>query len=97
MTALTAVTPKAGLVSVVATGGTPVVVAAPLINGCYITNPQDATEPLFVDPVAPAATVEGGTTIALAPGQTYNAVPGQTNSLTVNAATSGHVFSCVRW
>lgn len=94
---VTAVNPQGGLVSSITTGGTAVVVARPPIMGCYIVNPVTATEPLFVDPVGTPGLVATGTTVALAAGQSWNAIPGATTPVSVNAATAGHQFVCVRW
>ncbi len=101
-----AVTPQPGNATTVAVGGTPVaaVLAVPAgINGGYITNPlttadQGVTaEPLYVNIVANATTSGNGTTVALQPGQTFSLIPGQTTAASVNAATSGHKFTCVFW
>lgn len=95
------VTPVAGLASVVATGGTSVVVAGTAPNGGFITNPASdadqgvSAETLFVDPVGAAQTQANGTTFGLAPGQSWELIPGQTTQTTVNALTSGHKFSIV--
>lgn len=94
---VTAVSPQGGLVNTVAVGGTAVVVARPPILGIYIVNPANATEPLYVDPVGNAGVVASGTTVALAPGQSWAGVPGSITPVSVNAATAGHAFSCVRW
>jgi len=100
---VTPVTPVAGLISQVQTGGVAVTFNAGDPNGGFITNPASnvdqgvypaAAENLYVDPTGNAATLEAnGTTFALAPGQTWNLIPGQTTATTVNAATSGHKFS----
>lgn len=100
------VTPIAGLVSVVATGGSPVVAIGPLPNGGVITNPVsvsdqgipgDIPENLYVDPVANATNEGNGTTFALAPGQSWTVIPGQTTPTSVNAPTSGHKFAVVSY
>lgn len=90
-----AVTPAPGLASVVTAGGTPVIAAGPNPNGGFITNPNAATESIFVDPVGAAAVVAGGTTFEVGPGQTWDLIPGQTTNTSVNAVTSGHAFSIV--
>lgn len=97
------VTPVPGLVSEIEIGGTAVMVIPPGPNGGYITNPPNpadqgiggGTEPLYVDPVSPPGLNGNGTTSSLAPGQSYSIIPGQTNPVYVNAATSGHKFTCV--
>ena len=99
------VTPIAGLASVVATGGTAVVVVGPLPNGGIIVNPYSPTdeglansEPIYVDPTgAPATLVGNGTTFAIQPGGSWQIIPGQTSSTSVNAASSGHTFSVISW
>jgi len=101
-----AVTPVAGLVSQVTTGGVAVVFDPGNPNGGFITNPVSnadqgispaAAENLYIDPTGAAATLTAhGTTFALAPGQTWSLIPGQTTSTSVNAATSGHKFSGIR-
>ena len=92
-----AVTPIAGLVSIVTTGGTAVTAIAASPNGGFITNPSTATEYLFVNPVTTATTTASGTTFGLAPGQTWEVIAGQTTVTSVNAVTSGHAFSSVSW
>lgn len=98
------VTPTAGLVSQVATGGTPVTVFPAGINGGFIQNPASATdqglgatEPLYVNAVGAAGTAGNGTTFALAAGQTWTAIPGQTTVTSVNATSSGHKFAATYW
>lgn len=100
--ATTPVTPKAGLVSEVAVGGTPVIVAPAGVNGGFITNPASPTdqgladaETLYVDPVGAAGLEANGTTFALAPGQSWSFIPGQTTTTSVNAQSAGHKFSVV--
>jgi len=99
-----AVTPIAGLVSVVTTGGTPVTAIAANPNGGIITNPLTATdqnisiaEPLYIDPVTSPGLAANGTTFRLEPGQSWLVIPGQSTVTRVNAATSGHKFSVVSW
>lgn len=74
------------------------------VNGGFITNPASAAdqglanaEDLFVDPVGAASEAGNGTTFRLAPGQTWSLIPGQTTPTSVNAASSGHKFSVVKW
>jgi len=102
--AATPVTPTAGLVSTVAVGGVAVEAVGTAPNGGFITNPASntdqgiapgAAEPLYVDPVGAAGLAGNGTTFALAPGQTWEIIPGQTTPTTVNAVTTGHKFSVV--
>lgn len=98
------VTPQAGEATEVVTGGNSIEVFPGAINGGIIANPLvaadqglGATEVLYVDPVGAAGTAGNGTTFALQPGQTWTAIPGQTTPTSVNAASSGHKFSAVRW
>lgn len=98
------VTPVAGLASAVVVGGTALNAVGVLPNGGFITNPFAAVdqglgsaEPLYVDAVAAAGTAGNGTTFALQPGQTWTVIPGQTTPTSVNAASSGHKFSVVKW
>jgi hypothetical protein len=102
----TPVTPVAGLVSQITTGGTAVIFDTGNPNGGFITNPVSnvdqgispaAAENLYINPTgAPATLSANGTCFALAPGQTWTLIPGQTTATSVNAATSGHKFSGVR-
>lgn len=98
------ITPVPGLVDQITTGGTAVVALPGNISGGFIQNPYSpsdsgvAAEPLYINPTGAAAVLEGnGTTFALQPGETWNIVPGQTTSTSVNAATSGHKFAVVYW
>lgn len=97
-----AVTPTPGVNSSVATGGTPVVVAAPGPAGGFLVNPAMASdqglsnvETLYVNPVGNATLQGNGTTFALQPGQSWAFIPGQTTPTTVNAESDGHKFSVV--
>lgn len=92
-----AFTPQPGLVSQIATGGTPVNVLPANINGGIITNPFTATEYLFVNAVTDAALTASGTTFGLAPGQSWTAIPGQTTVTSANAASSAHAISAIYW
>lgn len=98
----TPVTPQAGAASVIPVGGTAVIAALAAPNGGFITNPASATdqglanaETLYVDPVGAAGLEANGTTFALAPGQSWSLIPGQTTTTSVNAASDGHKFSIV--
>lgn len=98
------VTPIAGLVSIITTGGTSVIAVAAGPNGGFIVNPYTATdqglsnsEPLYVDPVGTAGLEGNGTTFALQPGQSWPLIAGQTTVTSVNAASAGHKFSVVFW
>lgn len=100
-----AVTPAAGTAHAIVTGGTAVTFVTGPLKGCYIQNPLTATdegigavEPLYVNIVTTATTSSlNGTSTALAPGQTFNCVPGQTTNVSANAATSAHNAVVVVW
>ncbi len=99
------VTPRAcGGATSVATGGTAVVALTGKVNGYYIVNPLSATdqglgavEPLYIDTTTTATTTASGTNAALAPGQPFGGIFGSSTNVSVNAASSGHNFTCVRW
>ena len=98
-------TPTAGSASTVTTGGTAVnALTTGPAHGCQIINPLAATdqnigaaEPLYVNIVGAAGLVANGATAALAPGQSFQCVPGQLSATSVNAATSGHKFTVFAW
>jgi hypothetical protein len=107
----TTVTFSAGNADVVASGNTAVQAIIGPCAGAYIVNPDtdagqnviSGAEPLLVDPVrAPAAGSAAyafGTTSLLNPGGVWS-LPGPIPAGTivyVNAATSGHRFTCVVW
>jgi len=103
-----AVTPVPADATAVAVGGSPVnaIVATPGgIGGGFIQNPVAPadqglanTEPLYVDPTGNPATLAGnGSTFRLEAGQTWTAIVGQTTATSVNATSSGHKFSGVKW
>lgn len=96
-------TPTAGLAHAVVTANTAVTVfsSGTIVNGAYITNPVSAATPLFVNPVTTATVpatpgATDGTTIELAPGQTFTTGP-TIVAVTANAATAGHSFVAVRY
>jgi hypothetical protein len=97
-TAITGIVATPASSTTITTGGTAQVVfpANSIGNQGTITNPLTATEPLFVCIVVAqvATTTASGTTFALAPGQTFTLPPSQVN-VTVNAVTTGHVFSAM--
>lgn len=97
--AIPAVTPQAGLNTIIAVGSKAVIVFPGAINGGFITNPPEATESLFVDAVTPsgAGVTAGGSTFEIEPGASWTAIPGQTTPTTANAVTAGHVFSAMFW
>lgn len=93
------VTPVVGP-STQVSGGTPVVALPANLNGGRITNPITAITVIYVDPTgAPAGQVAAGSTFALQPGQSWDAIPGQTTTTSVNAANgdNNHAFSAVYW
>ena len=91
------VTPTPGLVSAVATGGSAVTVFPANINGGFIQNPSTATEYLFVNAIDSATTTAQGNTFGIAPGGSWDAIPGQNTPTTCNAVSSGHAFSSTYW
>jgi|SRR5579859_2372299 len=102
-----AVTPVPGTNTVVPVGGAPIQALPPNINGGIITNPVSAgdqglgaAEPLYIDAVGTPGAGDGagnGTTFVLYPGQTWEAIPGQTTPTLVNALSSGHKFTAIYW
>ena len=99
------VTPVPGPNRAVAVSGAPTVALPASLNGGLVVNPVLAVdqgvptvETLFVDPTGAAPTLyAGGTTFALAPGQSWSAIPGQTTTTSVTSVTTGHKFSSVYW
>lgn len=82
----------------VAIGGTPVLVFDGVLRGGgYITNPLDAGQSLYIDPVgAPGTAAPGasGTTTELVPGQTYS-LPTNFNGAVMVNATLAQSFTAV--
>ncbi len=97
------VTPRACDVTTVLTGGTAVDAITGPTNGYYIMNPLSAgdqgvtAESLYVDPTTTATTTGNATNAVLAPGQPFYGVGSSSVSVSVDAATTGHKFTCVRW
>lgn len=92
----------AGAASSVPVGGEPIVAVYGGIQGAIIWNPATAAdqglavaELLYLDPTKPATLFETRTCTALLPGQFYFVPPGDASNVWINAATSGHKFSCV--
>lgn len=86
--------------TVVAVGGVSVVAMYGPMSGGLIVNPylsEDqnilSAEVLYVSLTGPAALEANDTTFAIQPGGFYQIPTGQTESVWVNAATSGHSFS----
>lgn len=101
-TAAPAATMVAATTTTITTGGTSqtLFTAGTVTNGGFVTNPAAASggEVLCVNPVGTAATVTAsGATFCLAAGQTFAIPAGITNAVTVNATTTGHAFSAVRY
>ena len=78
--------------------------AAGITNSCSIINPSSATEQgigsaesLFVNFVTTATLLSGGTTIELLPGFGIGCPPKTTVAISVNATTTGHKFSGMKW
>lgn len=92
-------TAAGGIVTTVTTGGTAVVpfAANSIVHGARIINPSTATEPLFVNMLTAATLVVGGGNELIPPGGTWTAPGPMAGSVSVNATTSGHAFSAVRW
>jgi hypothetical protein len=100
-------TPAAATTNTVATGATAVTAFSGPCNGGVITNPANGTrqgvtaEPIYIDMVGtPLATEVGavGTTFAIDTGQSFTIPPLASGvAVKVNAATSGHKFSVVKW
>lgn len=95
--------PRACNVSTITTGTTAVSAIVGPYNGYFIVNPLTAgdeavaVEPLYVDPTTTATLVANATNTALALGAPfYGSRPG-VGPVSVNATTSGHKFTCVRW
>jgi len=93
------VTPRACDVTTVATGGTAVTAFSGPANGFVLENPSTATEPLLYSLIGSAASTQGGSTFDLAAGAVIQFNPQLSGSvnLSVNAATNGHAFSCMRY
>lgn len=94
---------KTGVVATTTTitlGGTSqtLFAAGTILNGAFLTNPATATEVLCIDPTGAAATTTAaGSTFCLGFGQSFTIPVGWTNAVTVNAATTSHAFSAVRY
>lgn len=91
-------TPAGPLASRVATANVPVTVfaAGGIVNAADIVNPTTASEPLYLDIVAPAM-IGSATSIPLLPGQAYRVSNPITTPVSVVAATAGHSFIAVKY
>lgn len=102
---VTLAVPRAGQITTVTTGGTAVnAIDATPLNGCTITNPLTlgdqgiaAAEPLLVNPVTTATAAANITTVSIPPGSSYSCIPNSNGPVSVNAVTTGHKFTVVRW
>lgn len=72
--------------------------------GGYIVNPVSGAdqglaspEVLYVDQVGAAHTAANGTTLALAPGQSYTVIPNTVTPVSVASASAAHKFTAVMW
>ncbi len=99
------VEPHACDIAAVTTGSTAVKPIVTQTTGYTIGNPVTATEQgvspaesIFIDITGIDATILGvGTTLELLPGQVFPGVGFSRKTVSVNAASSGHKFSCTRW
>lgn len=88
----------------VKTGGSSVTALyGPLVGG-IIANPSSASaqglpnsESLFYNFYGPAGLIEFGTTFELLPGESVTIPTNLTTNVSVNAPSSGHIFSAVGW
>lgn len=97
-----AVTAAAAAAHSIAAAATAVTVfaAGAIVTEGVITNPNAATESLFVDLVnvaSDAAPGANGTTTELVPGQSFTVPGGLSNAVTACAATAGHAFTAWRY
>ncbi len=91
-------TPVRPLANQVASANIPVTVfaAGSIVNVADIINPTTATEPLYIDIVAPAL-AGSATSGPLLPGQAYRVSSPITAALSAVAATAGHAFVAVSY
>ncbi len=101
-------TASTGSVSTIVTGGVAVIVFPagfmlssnlvgeqyPRFSVCDILNPPDAKEPLYLDLVT-TATIGGGSSLPLSPGQAYRISKPVRGAVTAVAASSGHSYATV--
>lgn len=67
------------------------------LAGGYVENPLTAPGNLYVDPTGPASTSANGTTSAIAPGQSFNAIPYSQVPVSVASNFPSHQFISVQW
>lgn len=93
------VTPRACDVTTVATGGTAVTALSGPANGFVLENPTTATEVLLYSLSGTAGSSQGNGTFGLAAGASlqFSAPLAAGTALSVNAATTGHAFACMRY
>ena len=85
--------------TIIAVGGTSqqLFAAGEIVNGAYIVNPTNAAELLYVnDTGAACTTTEGGNVYGIKAGQRFD-IGSVSNSITVNAVSSAHVFSATKF
>lgn len=89
-------TPAAANATNIVTGGTAVTVfsANSIINLGLVQNPAGASQPLILNGVTTAGTVEGGANFAVQSGQAFKCPP-STTAWSANSIDSGHTFDAV--
>jgi hypothetical protein len=91
-------TPTAGLANM--TPGTPgqsIPALAANLSGGYIHNPSNSLNVLYVDPTGPALPAGNGTTMILAPGQTFYAIAESTIQVFIAGSVPNQPFTAVQW
>lgn len=100
------ITPVAANNYEVVTGGMAVTLFSADVSGGLMVNPSNpddqdisgTVEDVFVDPTGAVAVLQGnGTCFRIPPGGAWNAIPGQDTTTSMNAATSGHKTSAIKW
>ena len=93
------VTPTAASTYTIATGGTAVtaIAASTIAHGFVVRNPTTATEAGCFSITGTATTTAGGGNACLNPGESYEYDGPVSTALSINAATSGHVFTIWYW
>lgn len=71
--------------------------AGEVFRGCAITNPQTATEPIWVNFYTTAVAAANTTSIPLVAGQSIGCPGGLTTAVSWIAATTGHQINAYRW
>ena len=93
------VTPTAASTYTVATGGTAVtaIAASTIAHGFVVRNPTTATEAGCFSITGTATITPGGGNACLNAGESYEYDGPVSTALSINAATSGHVFTIWYW